>query len=212
MAPSDPRDPPEANPGPAPEVTPARGATLAPWGLRRRVLVAAICGVIFVSHTINHARRGDAWEIFWACTWVPLMVGAAALTGSARLNAVGLVWLALGNLLWLFDLLAGGAWMWTSTLTHWGALALGLWAARWLGYPRGSWWRAHLLLLGWQQLTRLFTPPGRNINVAFSIHPASRDHFSSFAVYWITLFFLDALIMYAGERLYRRLLPAPPAA
>ncbi|MCU0658142.1 MAG: hypothetical protein MUF64_23655 [Polyangiaceae bacterium] len=171
--------------------------------------MAGVCGLIFALHLANHGRRGDGWEIFWACSWVPLMVGAAVLVKSARLNAIGLVWLALGNLLWGVDLLAGGEWMWTSTLTHWGALGLGLWAARWLGFPPGSWWRAHLCLLGWQQFTRLFTPPERNINVAFAIHPASRDHFTSFPVYWVTLFFADALVMYAGERLYRRLLRRP---
>jgi hypothetical protein len=148
--------------------------------------VAGVCGLIFALHAANHGRRGDGWEIFWACSWVPLMVGAAVLVKSARLNAIGLVWLALGNLLWGVDLLAGGEWMWTSTLTHWGALGLGLWAARWLGFPRGNWWRAHLCLLGWQQFTRLFTPPERNINVAFAIHPASRDYFTSFPVYWVT--------------------------
>lgn len=183
-----------------------------PWPRGKRAAAAALCLLIFALHAGNHLLDGHGWEIFWACTFTPLLIGAAALASSARLNAVAMVWLALGNFLWIFDLLSGGAWMWTSTLTHWGGLAVAFALARRLGYPPGSWWRAHLLLLGWQQFTRLFTPPALNINVAFSIHPGSQAHFSSFPRYWLFLFVLDALIMLAGEGLFRLLLPRPAAA
>jgi len=172
-----------------------------------RAVVPALCAVFFALHADNHRRLGHGWDAFWACHWATLMIGAAALTRGARLNSIGLVWLALGNALWLTDLACGGEWMWTSALTHWASLALGLAQARWLGYAPGSWWRAHLALVGWQQLTRLFTPPDRNINMAFAIHPTSRGHFSSYPLYWLFMLGLCALIMGAGEALYRRLLP-----
>lgn len=178
---------------------------------RRRATVASLAVSFFAAHALNHARLGHPFDALWACHVATLLVGAAAWRESPRLNAVALVLLALGNLLWLIDLLFTGDWMWTSLLTHVGALALALGSARRLGYPRGSWWRALLVIVGWQQLTRLLTPPARNINMAFAVHPSSTSVFSSYPAYWLAMTALCALLMAASEAAYRRLFAAPAA-
>jgi hypothetical protein len=169
-----------------------------------RWVAAALCALFFGLHAYNHARRGNPWDAFWSCHWATLMIGGAALSGSARWNSIGLVWLAVGDTLWLVDLVGYGAWMWTSALTHLGGLAVGVWSARRLGYAPGSWWRALLALVAWQRLTALFTPPERNINLAFAIHPSSRAYFASYALYWVSMLALGATLMLTAELVYRR--------
>lgn len=184
------------------------GAPAPELGRGTRAIAAALCALFFVLHAGNHASHGNPWDAFWACHWATLMIGTAAILKHTRLNSIGLCWLGLGNVLWIFDLLVGGDWMWTSTLTHWGGLSVGLWLARgWLGYARGSWWRAVVTLLLWQQFTRLITPRWRNVNLAFDVHSSSTAYFSSYALYWCFLVALSSALLWASEQVYVRVVP-----
>ena len=59
----------------------------------------------------------------------------------------------------------------TATLTHVGALVIGICGVRLLGLPRGSAWKALAGYLGLWVLTRAVTPASANINLAFHVHP-----------------------------------------
>jgi hypothetical protein len=99
----------------------------------------------------------------------------------------------------------GGEFMPTATLTHAGALVLGVWGVRRMGVPRGSAWNALAAYLALWLLTRALTPASANVNLAFHVHPGWEDPFSTYPLYFATLFVLGALSFVAAEVVFRQI-------
>ena len=80
----------------------------------------------------------------------------------------------------------------TAALTHIGALVLGIYGVRILGWPRGAAWKAAAAYLALWAVTRLATPASANINLAFRVYPGWESRFPSYPLYFGTLFSLGA--------------------
>ena len=102
-------------------------------------VLALVC---YAVHAGYHVWRGHAVDALWACHVAALLIAAGALLGRARPAAIGVSWLAFGDVLWLLDLLGGGEFFPTSLLTHVVGLGIGLVVLRRLGWPSPSWWPA----------------------------------------------------------------------
>lgn len=169
----------------------------------RRVDLALAAGAIacFVAHAAVHAREGHPYDVLWVCTVANLLIGVASAGRWPLVNAIGLLWLTLGVPLWLIDAVSSRELLPTSFLTHGAGPVIGLVAARRMGFPAGSWWKALVAHVGLQQLAHLTTPPDRNINVAFAVHPTARSLFASYPPYWCVMLVVCGLVYAAGERL-----------
>jgi hypothetical protein len=169
------------------------------WG----VLALAFYAV----HATTHLQRGHPEDLLWACHLGVVCVGAGLLGRWATANAIGFLWLCLGDVLWLVDLAAGGEFIPTSMLTHLGGLALAAYGVVKLGMPRHSWWKAILAFLVLQQICRWATPPEANVNVAFAVWRGWEELFPSYLPYLLMLMAITAAGFALLEHLARRLLP-----
>ena len=208
MNPEAPPDPVDPAVRPASRVESAAPGEPAPLSRRVDLLLAAAALACFASHTAVHVSEGHPYDFLWVCTVANLLIGVASLGRWPQVNAIGLLWLTLGVPLWLIDMASSRMLMPTSLITHGAGPVLGLIAARRLGFPRSMWWKALAAHVVLQQFTRLVTPPDRNINVAFTVHPTAQALIPSYPVYWSLMLGVCALVYWTGEHLVRRLLRA----
>jgi hypothetical protein len=175
-----------------------RRTRLAP---RPLAVVAMGC---YVVHAAVHLRRGEPYDLLWACHLAVLLVAAGLLLQRATLNAIGLLWACFGLPLWLLDAFTGSEFMLTATLTHVGALAIGLCGVRLLGFPRGSAWKALAGYLGLWAVTRALTPASANVNLAFHVHTGWEERFPSYPAYFALLLGAGAATFVIVELACRR--------
>jgi hypothetical protein len=160
--------------------------------------------VFYAIHGAVHLRRGEPYDLLWGCHIAALLVGTALLSNNATMNAIGLLWACFGVPLWLLDLFTGGELMPTATLTHIGALILGLYGVRHMGMPRGSGWKALAAYVALWIVTRALTPAAANINLAFHVQRGWELRFPSYPVYFLLLFGGGAVTFIAGEYVLAR--------
>lgn len=174
----------------------------------------------YSAHAIFHLINGRPEDLLWACHLGAALVGIGLLVAAgsgiraassvglsvcgAMLNGIGTLFLILGTPLWLMDLAGGGVFYPTSSLTHLGGLAIGLYGVRRLGMPRGVWWKAIAAMIGLILLCRLVTPPQSNVNVAFAVYASAAKIFSSHLVYLATMLSAAAAYFFVVEYALRR--------
>jgi hypothetical protein len=164
-------------------------------------LIALGC---YATHAAVHLHRGEPYDLLWGCHLAVVLVGAGLLWTMPALNAVGLLWSCFGLPIWLIDAFTGGEFMPSATLTHVGALVIGIAGVRLLGCPRGVWWKALTAYVALWAITRAVTPPQANVNLAFAVWPGWEDRFPSYPIYFATLFASGAATCLAGELVFRR--------
>lgn len=179
---------------------------------RRRQLLGGLALSFFLIHATFHAINGRPHDILWSCTLSNALI-ALGLFGTQPLwVAVGVTWLCMGNLTWLADVLSGGEFFVTSTLTHFGGLTVGILGARELGWPRRSFLWATAFMLGLQQLSRLATPPSANVNLAFAVQTGWERYYPNYLWFWLAMFAQAAGVYYIVGRLFERWLKAKQTA
>jgi hypothetical protein len=158
----------------------------------------------YAVHAGFHLAHGRPEDLLWACHIGAALVGVGLLLRQPVINGVGVLFLCLGTPLWLLDLAAGGEFYPTSCFTHLGGLAIGIYAVRGLGFPKGVWWKATAFLIGLMLLCRLTTPAEANVNVAFAIQHGWEAHFSSYSVYLTTMLIEASVYFLVMELILRR--------
>ena len=171
--------------------------------MRRTLAVAAFA--CYAIHASVHLSRGEPYDLLWGCHIAVILVGVGLLSSQPALNAVGLLWGCFGLPIWVIDNVTGGEFMPSATLTHVGAVAIGLAGVRLLGCPDGVWWKALATYLGLWLVTRVATPAAANINLAFSVWPGWERWFPNYPAYFTTLLVTGALTFFTGELLVRRI-------
>lgn len=164
---------------------------------------ALLCYAI---HAGSHVLAGRPEEALWACHVATLLVGVGALLENSSVVAVGVLWLAFGNPLWILDLLTGGEFLPTSPLTHVGGLLLGLLALRRLPPAGAIWWKAVLAFAALLVVTRLLTPASANVNLAFAVASGWERIFPSYPLYLSLLLVAGAATFFVTELGLRRVL------
>lgn len=173
------------------------------------LVVLAIWGLMLV----DKVRLAELPDALWCCNVGQLLLGVALLADAPRLATTGTLFLVYGLPLWVIYLVGGGAVGLSSLLTHLVSLPLGVLAARGLGVPPGTWWRATLAIVGLQALTRLVTPPRFNVNLSHHIHPGWEGLFlHSYAVYYAFMLACGAATCLLCELALRRAFPGGGAA
>jgi hypothetical protein len=165
--------------------------------------LAAIAVSCYVVHAAVLLGRGQPYDLLWGCHLAVLLIAAGLLRRNAMLNAVGLLWSCFGLPLWLLYSFTGGEFMATAALTHVGGLVIGIQGVRLLGCPRGAAWTALAGYVGLWAMTRAFTPAAANVNLAFHVHPGWEQRFSSYPIYFATLFTGGAITFLFWEQTFR---------
>ena len=167
--------------------------------------LAGLAVAFYAIHAGVHVARGEPYDLLWGCHLATLLVAAGLLWSVTALNAVGVLWACFGLPIWLLYIFTGGEFMPTAALTHVGGLAIGLYGVRLLGFPRGSAWIALSAYFVLWLLTRAITPESANINLAFHVHPGWEDRFTTYPIYFATLFAAAGLSFLICEILFRQI-------
>jgi hypothetical protein len=120
---------------------------------------------------------------------------------------VAIIWTIPGLLIWiLYVVLAWGVFF-SSTLAHVGGLLVGIFVLRKIGMDRLTW----LYAFGWylllQLLSRLFTAPELNVNLAHRIQPGWEKLFGSYWAFWLVLTLVVGVTLFVLEFVFLRIWP-----
>ena len=139
----------------------------------------------FLAHLSHYWRNGELGNMLWMCTVSNLALAFGLFFGSKWIIRLAVFWLIPGLPLWLYYLAVNGGWLVTSFLTHVGALTVGLVVLHRIRAARWTWLHAFLYFLIIQQLSRMFTTPELNVNVAHSVYQGWETMFSGYWQYWL---------------------------
>lgn len=167
----------------------------------RRAGLAAL--VFYALHVVWHVTHGAHWDLFWVCNVSMPLLAFGCFVAHARLCVASVLILSYGTPMWVLDLATGGVLVPTSLLTHLGGLAAGILAVRRLGWPPGAWRFGCLVTLAVLAITRVVTPAGPNVNLAFRVHDGWERWFPHHSVYLAMMWTGSALWFFAVERAVR---------
>jgi len=124
-----------------------------------------------------------------------------------KLMLVAIIWTIPGMLIWvLYVVLAWGVFF-SSTLAHVGGLVVGMFVLRKIGMDRLTW----LYGFGWyllvQFLSRMFTAPELNVNLAHKIQPGWETRFGNYLQFWTVLTLVVGITLFGLELLLRKIWP-----
>ncbi|MBX3470494.1 MAG: hypothetical protein KF878_26810 [Planctomycetes bacterium] len=177
---------------------------------RARVTLGLVVLGAWVVLVVDKALHGLLPEALWCCPMGQLLLGLGLVAAWPGLASAGTAWLAYGVPLWVIGLAAGEVMRPPSWFTHLGAPLIGVVAARGLGVPRGTWWRATLGLVALQAATRLFTPPEFNVNLAHAVYPGWEGLFPTYAAYYLFMLACGAGACLVAEQALRRVVARRP--
>jgi hypothetical protein len=176
--------------------------------LRKAELIAGLLALFFyASHTVFWIIQEVPSNMFWACNISSVLIGLGWILKKPRMNAIGVQWLVLGNILWGIYLYTTGMFEVTSALIHIGSLIIGVAGVFRMGMPRFSWLHAILILGLVQFISRYITPAAENINLAFHVEKGWENIFPSYFWYEIMLMFDALLCFFITEMILRKFVP-----
>jgi hypothetical protein len=146
-------------------------------------------------------------QILWCCHLSNLGLAWGLAARWRSWIRVTSLWLIIGLLPWLVDMLLTGLITPVSIFSHLGGGLVALIALRHVGLSSGSWKFALLFFLLLQQLTRFLTEPGSetNVNLAHSAYGPWKDLFQPYWLYLTLNTLALAFVLWLSELLLQRL-------
>ncbi|HUW62490.1 MAG TPA: hypothetical protein VMZ06_15905 [Candidatus Bathyarchaeia archaeon] len=169
-----------------------------PWRFR---LLGLVPLTIFLLHFHYNWSQGNPGHVLWMCHVSNLALAIGLLLGHRGLIRLAPIWLLPGIPLWIMDMLSTRQMPPITFLSHLVCPVVGLIALREVRAGRWTWLRAFLWFLFIQQISRMFTPPELNVNVAHSIYPGWERFFTAYWQYWLFTAASSALALYVVGRL-----------
>jgi len=141
--------------------------------------------IFFGLHARYYLEVGGLSHMLWMCNIGNLMLAIGLLLAWPPVIRLAVIWLLPGLPIWLLFVVTPGVWIPTSFVAHAGGLVVGLIAIQKVRAGRWTWFHALVWYLFVQEICRLFTPPGLNVNVAHLIYPGFETTFSAYRQFWI---------------------------
>lgn len=153
-------------------------------------------GILF-----RHYRAGRWGDALWMCHLSNLLLSAGLFFEKPFLVFMALPWLLFGLPLWLGEVIRTHKIVPLSIITHFGGVAIGLYAAHRLGPAPGTWMASWLFALGAQGICRAFTRPEWNVNVAHRTYDAWKPYFRTFRSFWVFCITAAAIILWGMDKI-----------
>ncbi len=134
-----------------------------------RLLFAGLAACIYAIHAWNQTVQHHSVNMLWFCNVALLMIVYGFVFKSPNAMGIGFVWSVFGLPIWAYELITVGGILWSSFMTHFGSILLSGIGMLTMGAPKGLWWKAVAAFLPLHIISRLFTPPDLNINLAHEI-------------------------------------------
>lgn len=146
-----------------------------------RVIGSLLILTLVITNTIYYGLT----NILWLCNISALLAGVALLLGMRQMAPIGATFMILGLSAWLMNIAVNNGFEEpVSYITHFSFAAAALYIFVCIPVGRRLWAGCFCWWLLCQLLSRLFTPPELNINLAFSIWPGWERMFSNFFSFW----------------------------
>jgi hypothetical protein len=161
----------------------------------------------FLAQGVHYWRINELGHMLWMCNIGNLVLAIGLFLEQPLLVRVTAIWTIPGLFVWfLYVVLAWGVFV-TSTLAHVGGIAVAAIALKTYRMDRTAWTYAFVWLLVMQLLSRLFTAPQLNVNLAHTIQPGWERTFSSYWTFWLVLTLVSAAVLWLSGCLCRALWP-----
>lgn len=170
--------------------------------------------LFFLAQGVHYWRIDQLGHMFWMCNIGNLILAMGLFLEKPIVIRLAAIWMIPGLLIWFIYVVLEWGVFFSSTLAHIGGLAVSAIALRTFRMDRHSWRYAFGWYLVVQVLSRFFTPPELNVNLAHTIQPGWEGAFSSYWMFWLTLTLVTAVTLWLSGLLWwtiwRR--PGPVAA
>jgi len=167
--------------------------------------------LFFLAQFVHYWRIDQLGHLLWMCNIGNLVLAVGLFFEIPLLVRVSALWTIPGLIVWfLYVVLTWGVFL-TSTLAHVGGIAVAAFALRTYRMDRNTWRYAFGWLVVMQVISRLFTAPELNVNLAHAVQPGWERTFTSYWNFWLVLTFATVVVLRASGILWRRLWPAVEA-
>jgi hypothetical protein len=163
---------------------------------------------VLIWHASVMVMHSHADYLLFVCYAANLFLGVGLLARRPTLVGAGLVWIAVGTPLWLYEAITFSDWELSCTVFHLYALAVGaMTVGRWR-LPRHTWVVGVATGAALWLLSRLFTDPALNVNAAFRVYQGWEALFPDYRAYVAVMALGFGALFWALTRLNNRLVDA----
>lgn len=161
----------------------------------------------FLAQFFHYWRINERGHMLWMCNIGNLVLAIGLFLEKPLLVRVAALWTIPGLIIWFrYVVLAWGVFV-TSTLAHVGGIAVAAIALKTYRMDRNSWIYAFGWSLLMRLLSRLFTAPNLNVNLAHAVQPGWERTFSSYWTFGLVLTIVTAAVLWLSGWLWRSLWP-----
>jgi hypothetical protein len=164
-----------------------------------KLMSAVIALGLFAQKLLHDWPQGLAANSLWMCHVGNLALGIGLLIRKPLVTRIAVMWIYCGLPMWLIDIVVTGTSSLPSVLSHVGGVVVAgvvLSCKCWMS-QRFDWLVAWVGFLVVQQISRSFTLPELNINLAHSVHESSRTIFASYSLYAVFIAASSAFALWA---------------
>jgi len=164
--------------------------------------------IFFLAQAEHYWPINELGNLFWMCNVGNLILAFGLFLEKPVVIRLAALWTIPGLFVWiLYVVLAWGVFL-SSTLAHVGGLAVALIALSQIGMDRTSWRWAFGWYLVVQLLSRFFTSPALNVNLAHAVQPGWNRMFQSYWTFWIVLTATTILTLWLSSLLLWSIWPS----
>lgn len=166
----------------------------------------------FLAQGVHYWRINELGHLCWMCNIGNLVLALGLFFENSLLIRVAAIWTIPGLIVWfIYVVLAWGMFL-TSTLAHVGGIAVAALALKTYRMDRNSWLYAFCWSVVMQLVSRLFTAPELNVNLAHAVQSGWERTFTSYWSFWLVLTIATAVVLWLSALLWRALWPAVEAS
>ena len=174
----------------------------------RMRLLGVLPLLFFVAQGVHYWPINELGNLFWMCNLGLLLLALGLFLQKLAVIRLAAIWTIPGVIVWfLYVVLTWGV-FWSSMLAHVGGLAVAAVALKTYRMDRRSWVYAFGWYLGVQLLSRFFTAPALNVNLAHAVQPGWEQTFPSYWTFWLTLTLATAAGLWLSALVWRIAWPA----
>jgi len=149
----------------------------------------------FAAQVVHYWRFGGLGNLAWMCNVGNFLLAIGLFLNHKELVRASAIWTVPGLGVWIWYVwLPGG---FTSALAHVGGIIVGLFVLSYVRMDRIAWLYAFAWYLFMQLVSRLFTSPEINANVAHHMQTGWETVFGSYWKFWLVMSALVAAVLWS---------------
>jgi hypothetical protein len=171
-------------------------------------LIGLLPLTFFLAQAIHYWRVGGMGNLLWMCNIGNLLLAAGLFLNHRELIRATAIWTIPGLVIWIRYVLFEYDFVFSSALAHVGGIVVALIVLPRVRMDRIAWVYAFVWYLLMEVVSRLFTAPVLNVNVAHRIQTGWEHAFSSYWKFWVVMTALVAFCLWAIGMILSLIWPA----